>query len=98
MPAMYYTIRWPDASESQCYSPSLIIKDYFGVGERYQLNDFLERLRTATGIASDRVRAKYGYACSAALDQLQQVEQRAARFDPVADPIQIVAFNEGVGS
>ena len=25
MPAMHYRLRWPDASESTCYSPSLVI-------------------------------------------------------------------------
>ena len=35
MPAMHYTVRWPDAQESRCYSPSLVIKDYFEPGESY---------------------------------------------------------------
>jgi uncharacterized repeat protein (TIGR04042 family) len=96
MPAMYYTIRWPDQSESQCYSPSLIIREYFGVGQHYPLPDFLERLRTATGIASERVRARYGYACSRAHDQLLIIEERAARFSGGTPPsVEMASFNEG---
>jgi len=37
MPAMHYRLRWPDASESTCYSPSLVIKDYFETGASYEL-------------------------------------------------------------
>jgi uncharacterized repeat protein (TIGR04042 family) len=81
MPEMHYRLRWPDDSESLCYSPSLVIREHFAAGERYALDDFLARLRRATQIASDRVAAKYGFACSRAADQLLQIEQQARRFD-----------------
>jgi uncharacterized repeat protein (TIGR04042 family) len=80
MPEMHYRLRWPDDSESVCYSPSLVIKDHFSAGGSYPLEDFLARARTATQIASDRVAAKYGFACSRAADELQRIEQTAARF------------------
>ena len=32
MPAMHYTVRWPDAQISVCYSPSLVIQDLLAVG------------------------------------------------------------------
>jgi uncharacterized repeat protein (TIGR04042 family) len=96
MPAMYYTIRWPDRTESRCYSPSLVIKDYLNVGQRYDIEDFLARMRTATGIASERVRAKFGYFCSSALDQLQLLEQQAAPFmTATAKAVEVVSFSEG---
>lgn len=80
MPEMHYRLRWPDDSESTCYSPSLVIKDHFAPGESYTLAEFLARARTATQIASDRVAAKYGFACSRAHDQLQEIERLAERF------------------
>lgn len=80
MPEMHYRLRWPDDSESVCYSPSLVIKDHFSAGGSYPLDDFLARARAATQIASDRVAAKYGFACSRAADQLHEIEQAAARF------------------
>lgn len=80
MPVMHYRLRWPDDSELTCYSPSLVIKDHFEVGASYALDDFLARARTATQIASDRVAAKYGFACSRAADQLGEIERTAARF------------------
>jgi len=78
MPEMRFTVRWPDDTVTNCYSPSLIIKDYFAVGTSYPPADFLERASTALNIASERVRAKYGYACSSALDQLRQIEETVA--------------------
>lgn len=95
MPAMHYRLRWPDDSEMFCYSPSLVIKDHLATDTRYPLDDFLARIRTATQIASDRVAAKYGFACSRAADQLAQIEQQARRFRdwPQAD-VQVVQFQE----
>jgi len=86
MPEMHYRLRWPDDRESVCYSPSLVIRDYFEDGADYALPDFLARVRDATHIASERVRAKFGYACSRAHDQLDAIERDAARFagDPAA--------------
>jgi uncharacterized repeat protein (TIGR04042 family) len=80
MPAMHYRLRWPDASESTCYSPSLVVKDYFEPGASYPLPDFLRRIREASQIASDRVMAKFGFLCSRAGDELAAIETRAARF------------------
>ena len=95
MPEMRFVVRWPDGAEEACYSPSLVIKDHFTPGESYALADFVERSRTALLIASDRVRAKYGFSCSAALDQLAQIEEAAARFaDMPASRVTIVAFEE----
>jgi len=92
---MHYRLRWPDASESTCYSPSLVIKDWFEPGTSYTLLEFLQRLSAATRIASDRVAAKYGYACSRAFDQLAAVEAQAARFAEVPGArIEMLSFEE----
>jgi uncharacterized repeat protein (TIGR04042 family) len=80
MPEMRFVIAWPDGREETCYSPSLVIRDYFVEGQDYPLPEFLERSRTALNIASDRVMAKYGFACSAALDQLARLEAAAEDF------------------
>ena len=80
MPAMHFHLRWPDGHQTRCYSPSLVIKDYFEPGAAYPLGDFMQRVGEALHIASERVRAKYGFACSMAMDQLAQIEQLAAPF------------------
>jgi uncharacterized repeat protein (TIGR04042 family) len=92
---MHYRLRWPDGSITQAYSPSLIIKDSFTPGTAYPLPDFLARLRVATQIASDRVAARYGFACSRAVDQLAVIEAQAARYADHPDAhIHVVDFQE----
>lgn len=91
MPEMHFLVRWPDGDEMRCYSPSLIVREYLEVGHSYPVTDFLDRSRTMLTIGSERVRAKFGYACSAAMDQLATLEERAATFDG-AGPVTVVAF------
>lgn len=95
MPAMHFELRWPDATQTRCYSPSLVIKDYFQPGTSYPLPQFMTQVREALNIASERVRAKFGFACSSAMDQLDQLEQIAQRFETVPSAlVQVVAFHE----
>jgi len=95
MPEMRFEVCWPDGATEACYSPSLVIKDHLEVGARYALADFLGRSRTALTIASERVREKYGFACSRALGQLARIEAAAERFatDPDAE-VTVLAFEE----
>lgn len=90
MPVTYFRIVWPDHTEATCYSPSTIVEQHFAADTVYPLDDFLARARTALGAASERVRQRYGYACSSALDQLAQIESTAARF--AAQPDATVRF------
>jgi len=80
MPEVRFTVRWPDDSITDCYSPSTVIHDYLLAGESYALADFMARCRTALHLASERVRLKYGYACSSAADQLERLEARALSY------------------
>lgn len=93
MPAMHYTVRWPDARETDCYSPSLVIQDVLTPGADYSVVDFMQRVRSATAIANERVQAKFGFVCSRANDQLARLEELQARF--VGDPearVHVLAF------
>jgi uncharacterized repeat protein (TIGR04042 family) len=95
MPEMHFRIRWPDGTQESCYSPSLVIKEHFAPGETYELDDFLARSRTALTIASDRVKAKYGFACSRALGQLARIEDGCRRFADLAGArIRLDAFED----
>jgi uncharacterized repeat protein (TIGR04042 family) len=94
MPVMHFRVRWPDQTESRCYSPSLVIEDFLAPGTTYALDDFVARSREALGIASERVRAKYGFACSQALDQLDEIESTARRFADLPDAaVAVIAFD-----
>jgi uncharacterized repeat protein (TIGR04042 family) len=81
MPEMRFIIRWPDGRQESCYSPSLVIRDFLREGESYPVPDFLQRSREALQIASERVKAKYGHACSLALGQLARIEATATQFE-----------------
>jgi uncharacterized repeat protein (TIGR04042 family) len=95
MPEMRMSIQWPDGAQESCYSPSLVLKDYFQIGRSYALADFLDRSRTALTIAGERVKAKFGFSCSRAADQLARIEERCRAFAafPGAQ-VRVEAFHE----
>jgi len=80
MPEMRFRIRWPDGATETCYSPSLVVKDFFSPGESYPLADFVTRSQTALDIASERVKKKYGWRCSRAAAQFARIETAARAF------------------
>lgn len=81
MPEMTFHVRWPDGEAARCWSPSLVVREHLEAGTSYTVEDFVERSRTALLIGSERVRERYGVACSSALGQLALIERTAARFD-----------------
>ncbi|PZU96734.1 MAG: MSMEG_0570 family nitrogen starvation response protein [Pseudanabaena sp.] len=94
MPEIRFQIAWPDNSLDSCYSPSLVVKEYFTPDTEYDLIDFLERSRTALNIASDRVKAKYGFPCGLALGQLQDIEAKALQYSQLEKPkVKFIKFN-----
>ena len=80
MPEIRFRLRWPDGRQQTFYSPSLVIKDYFEEGQAYLVDEFLIRSREALHVASERVKAKYGFACSRAASALADIEASAAPF------------------
>jgi uncharacterized repeat protein (TIGR04042 family) len=94
MPEIRFQISWPDGSEEICYSPSLIVQEYFAENADYDLVDFVERSRTSLTIASDRVLAKYGRPCGLALAQLQTIELKAAQYQKLSSKpkVKVVRF------
>jgi uncharacterized repeat protein (TIGR04042 family) len=93
MPEMRFLVRWPDATETLCYSPSLIIHEYFAPGQEYSVTDFVARSRTALNIANDRVFAKYGFECTSAKAQLSEIERIAAGHSP-DESVKILRFQD----
>ncbi|WP_271255021.1 MSMEG_0570 family nitrogen starvation response protein [Pseudanabaena sp. Chao 1811] len=95
MPQINFQISWPDGSEQTCYSPSLIVKEYFEPNVEYALDEFVESARTALNIASDRVKAKYGFPCGLAIGQLQDIEARASEYQNLENPqVKFIRFIE----
>jgi uncharacterized repeat protein (TIGR04042 family) len=82
MPEMTFRVRWPDGRVEDCYSPSLVMHDHLATGETYTVADFVDRSVTALDIASERVRAKFGFACTSALATVEQLRRSAAAYLP----------------
>lgn len=75
MPSVNFTVKWPNGEVNQYYSPSSIIYDYLRVGQVYSLRDFVTQVENGLEQASERVRLRYGFACSAAMDNLASIKQ-----------------------
>jgi uncharacterized repeat protein (TIGR04042 family) len=78
MPEMRFAVRWPDGAETEHYSPSLVMHDHLSVGAAYPVDDFVARTSAALGEASERVRAKYGFACTSAMASEHEIVRAAA--------------------
>jgi uncharacterized repeat protein (TIGR04042 family) len=79
---MHFSIEWPNGRTERCYSPSYVVEEHLSEGADYPVPEFLERTARALEIASERVRARYGFACSSALDQLAALRAAADSLSP----------------
>ncbi len=89
MPEMSVTVRWPDGRVADCYSPSLVMHDHLEPGATYRVDEFTRRSATALAEASERVRARYGFTCSASAASLDRIRATASRFDD-ADLVEVL--------
>jgi uncharacterized repeat protein (TIGR04042 family) len=80
MPEMTFSVLWPDGAVEDCYSPSLVVHDHLTAGQAYTVEEFAARSLLALHEASERVRARFGFACSSAAATSQQIRGRASRF------------------
>ncbi|MGH1449205.1 MAG: MSMEG_0570 family nitrogen starvation response protein [Pseudomonadaceae bacterium] len=80
MPAVTFTVRWPDGHETAAYSPSTVIHQHLKHNVSYPVEEFLQRAETALDAASERVREVKGFYCSAAMDTLSQLRQTSRLF------------------
>ncbi|MGP5588978.1 MSMEG_0570 family nitrogen starvation response protein [Corynebacterium variabile] len=93
MPEMWFSVRWPDDTERSYYSPSLVVHDHLTVNAEYPVDDFVDRSTTAMAEASERVRAKFGFACTSAAETATRIREDAARVrsgDSVTDGTPVV--------
>jgi len=80
MPEVHFHIEWPDGEITRCYSPSTIVREYFRRGLTLTIEELVATSTRALDAASERVRAKYGIACTSAASQLQDIQLRARNF------------------
>jgi uncharacterized repeat protein (TIGR04042 family) len=91
MPEMTFDVQWPDGRVQRCYSPSLVMHDYLTSGSDYTVAEFLDRSSAALQEASERVRAKFGFACTSAVSTAEEIATAATEF-PSSSTIRIVAM------
>jgi uncharacterized repeat protein (TIGR04042 family) len=84
MPEMQFAVRWPDGTEASYYSPSLVMHDFLDAGSAYPVDEFVRRATEALDLASERVRAKYGFACTSAMHTQESIALAATR-NPLGD-------------
>ncbi|MHB8694606.1 MAG: FAD-dependent monooxygenase, partial [Solirubrobacteraceae bacterium] len=77
MPNVRLTVRWPDGVLQEAVSPSRAIERFVVKGGRYPRDELLGRLRDGLGAASERVRQRYGFACTAAAEELAALQAGA---------------------
>jgi uncharacterized repeat protein (TIGR04042 family) len=92
MPEMTFTVRWPDGGIDECYSPSQVLHDHLDAGAEYSVAEFVRRSTDALDEASRRVRAKYGFECTSAMQQKAEIAARSSTFDD-AEPVRVLAMH-----
>lgn len=82
MPETTFTAELPDGTFQPCYSPSSVVKNYFKPGQVVSASEFIELACAALTEASERVRQKFGFSCTAASASLQDIERWAGELPP----------------
>ena len=81
MPEVRFQLEWPDGKSSTLYSPSTVILDYFKPGDSLLVSELEERGVEALRAASERVRARYGFACTRTDEEESQLRQWVSRYN-----------------
>ena len=77
MPEVSFHIRWPDGALQRCCSPSRVVETQLAPGASYPADEFLRRARAALETAGERVRERFGFACTSAAQQIDELERSA---------------------
>ena len=80
MPEVRFQLEWPDGQSSTLYSPSTVILDYFQPGDSLLVSELESRGVEALRAASERVRARYGFACTRTDEEESQLRQWISRY------------------
>ena len=84
MPEVRFELEWPDGQSSTLYSPSTVILQYLKAGDSFRVSEFESLGVKALRAASERVRARYGFACTRTDEEESQLLQWVARYSPDA--------------
>ena len=80
MPEVRFQLEWPDGQSSTLYSPSTVILDCLRPGDSLLISELEVRGVEALRAASERVRARYGFACTRTDEEESQLRQWISRY------------------
>lgn len=80
MPEVLLELCWPDGESSPFYSPSTVVYEFLKPGDRLTMAELEQKGLAALREASERVRARYGFACSRTDEEASRLQQRLARY------------------
>ncbi|MDV3503458.1 MSMEG_0569 family flavin-dependent oxidoreductase [Marinobacter sp. M-5] len=94
MPSVNFKIVWPDGDVGVYYSPSTVIRDHLQSGS-YPQDGFRRLCTTALNAASERVRQRFGYACTAANAELEKISDKLDELQArhIHGPVQLAAMD-----
>jgi uncharacterized repeat protein (TIGR04042 family) len=80
MPEVELTLEWPDGDRTLLYSPSTVILEHLAPGQTVTVAELRTLGTLALRQASERVRARYGFACTRADEEERRLLEQAAAF------------------
>jgi uncharacterized repeat protein (TIGR04042 family) len=84
VPEVLLTLQWPDGRTSELYSPSTVILKHLPPGTTLSVGELERRGVEALRQASERVRARYGFACTRTDEERVRLEATLAGYAPDA--------------
>jgi uncharacterized repeat protein (TIGR04042 family) len=80
MPEVHLQLHWPDGEATELYSPSTVVFEFLRPGEELSVDELGERGIKALQAASERVRARYGFACTRTDEEAARLKALIKRF------------------
>jgi len=81
MPEVVLELHWPDGETSPFYSPSTVVYEYLKPGETLSIAELEQKGLAALREASERVRARYGFACTRTDEEALRLQCSIARYN-----------------
>lgn len=92
MPEVVLQLCWPDGEASSLYSPSTVIYDFFKPGDILSIAELEQKGLAALEKASERVRARYGFACTRTDEEAAKLKRKIAKYS-ANEEVRISASN-----
>lgn len=80
MPEVRLQLQWPDGEISEFYSPSTVVLEYLRPGDALSVAELEQVGVKALHQASERVRARYGFACTRTDEEERRLRQRLGNY------------------